>query len=133
MPDFHITQEKINALLEELRSWEPGEEKHTLTELAKQFGLDVFVVDRVVRSEGMRLKPGYETEESTKNDREYVVDPDASTLDLDPDEIHEALERPDPNPDYEGDVDTGVWRKKPTGEWELVGKDIANDGDEEDN
>jgi hypothetical protein len=38
MPDFHVTQEKIRALLDELRTWDAGEERCTLRELADQFG-----------------------------------------------------------------------------------------------
>jgi hypothetical protein len=126
MPDFHVTQEKINELLEELRSWDAGEEKLTLHELADKFGLDVFVVDRIVRSEGLRVKAGYRPEE-----RDNTVDPNASTLDLDPSEIEEALSKPDPNPDYSDDVDTGVWKKKPTGEWERIPPGYTKDEDED--
>lgn len=115
MPDFHVTQSKINALLEELRTWEPLEQKATLNELAAQFDLDIFVVDRIARSEGLHIKSGYRPEEVSNG-----VDPEASTLDLDPDEIQDVLKRPDPNPEFNEDVDTGVWKKKPTGEWELV-------------
>jgi len=115
MPDFHVTQAKINALLEELRTWEPLEQKATLNELATQFDLDIFVVDRIARSEGLQIKSGYRPEEVNNG-----VDPEASTLDLDPDEIQDALKRPDPNPEFNEDADTGVWKKKPTGEWELV-------------
>lgn len=112
MPNFSVTQTKINELLKELRSWEPLEQRATLNELALQFGLDIFVVDRIARSEGLQIKSGYRPEEKNNG-----VDPEASTLDLDPNELYDALDRPDPDFD---DVDTGVWKKKPTGEWELV-------------
>jgi len=126
MADFHVTQAKINALIEELRSWETGGPQKTLHGLAHKFGLDIFVVDRVVRSEGVRL-----SREKPQEDQGAGADPNASTLDLDPDEIHEALSKPDPNPDYQEDADTGVWRKDPTGGWERVGPGHTQDETED--
>ena len=55
-----VTHDKISALLAELRTWEPGELKSTLVQLGERFGLEVFVVDRVAKSEGLRLKVGDE-------------------------------------------------------------------------
>lgn len=118
MPNFFVTQAKINELLKELRSWAPLEQRATLNELAERFQLDLFVVDRIARSEGLKIKAGYRPEE-----QDNEVDPEASTLDLDPAEIQEALDKPDPSPEYIEDVDTGVWKKKPTGEWELLEAD----------
>lgn len=115
MPDFHVTQDKIRALIEELRSWDDDEQRHSLDELARKFGLDRFVVDRVARSEGHHLRQEARTDEG-----DFGADPNASTLDLDPDEIQEALNKPENNPNYQPDVDTGVWKKKPTGEWERI-------------
>lgn len=113
-----VTQAKINALLKEFRSWDFGEHAHTLHELAEKFDLDVFVVDRLAQSDGLRIPAG-----TPVLDDEPTVDPNASTIDLDPEEVRAAAERPDPNPDWvEEDEDTGVWRKKPTGEWELISK-----------
>lgn len=119
MSDFQITQEKINALLEELRSWGPIEQRHTLHELAKKFDLDVFVVDRIARSDGMKIKSGYRAEEENND-----VDPNSTTLDLDQEELQEALDKPDPNPEEWADDegDTGIWHKNPTGEWERTDK-----------
>lgn len=111
-----VTQAKINALLEELRSWPPGETKATLRQLAKQFDLDVFVVDRLARAEGFPVPAGVQ---GSEEEVEEPVDPNATTLDLDPDEVRAALEEPDPDPEW-ADKDTAVWRKKPTGEWERV-------------
>lgn len=110
-----VTQQKIRRLLEELRSWETGEKKHTVHELARMFDLDVFVIGQLARSEGLVLRIGYSDSDEGKTD----VDPEASTLDLDPEAINKALDEPEEDPAYE-DKDTGVWRKKPTGEWELV-------------
>jgi hypothetical protein len=113
-----VTQAKINALLKEMRSWEPGVIPATLHVLAERHGLDVFVVDRLAQAEGFKVPAG-----TPVLDDEPLTDPNASTIDLDPDEVEEAARRPDPNPDWKDrDEDTGTWRKKPTGEWELVDK-----------
>lgn len=101
-----------------MRSWETGERENTLHELSKKFDLDIFVIDRLARSEGFHLAAG-----SPVLDEEPVTDPNASTIDLDPDRVREAVDNPDPNPEWDGkDRDTGIWRKKPTGEWELINK-----------
>lgn len=114
MPDTTV-KERIEQLLLELRSWGPAEARRTVAELGEMFELELFVVDRIARSEGHVLRV-----EAPLPD-EDEADPNASTLDLDPDEVSHALEEPDPNPDWEDeDRDTGVWRKKPTGEWERV-------------
>lgn len=111
-----VTQAKINALLKELRSWEPGDVHSTLHELAERFQLDVFVVDRLARAEGFAVPAG-----TPVLDEEPETDPNASTIDLEPEEVRRASERPDPNPDWrDRDEDTGIWRKKPTGEWMLI-------------
>ena len=125
MQDFHVTQEKIRALLEELRTWDADEERYSLRELADKFGLDRFVIDRVARSEGFHLRMG-----SSIEDLPPESDPNASTLDLDPDEIQKALGHPEANPNYQPDVDTGIWKKKPTGEWERVGPGHTKDEDD---
>lgn len=114
--DLDVTKEKIDQLLTELRSWGPDEDRHTLHELAAMFDLDLFVVQRIALSEDMDIRAGYRLEEADND-----VDPNASTIDLDPDAVRAAAEAPDPNPDWvDEDKDTGVWRKKPTGEWERV-------------
>ena len=125
MPDFRVTQEKIHALLEELRTWDAGEERCNLRELADKFGLDRFVVDRVARSEGFRLRMGTSVEDPPPES-----DPNADTLDLDPEEIQEALSHPEANPNYQPDMDTGVWKKKPTGEWERIPPGHTKDEDD---
>jgi hypothetical protein len=103
-------QARINALVRELRSWASGENRYSLNELADLFDLDVFIVSRVANSEGIKLVI------ETGNGR---VDPNASTIDLDPKAVKEALNKPDPNPEWaDKDKDTGVWKKKPSGEWE---------------
>jgi len=105
-------QARINSLLRELRSWAPGERRYSLHELAEMFHLDTFVVGRIASSEGIKLV--IETGDST-------VDPNASTIDLDPKAVKEALEKPDPDPEWaEKDKDTGVWKRKPSGEWQRV-------------
>jgi len=126
MPDFHVTQEKIRALLEELRTWDADEERYSLRELADRFGLDRFVIDRVARSEGFHLPMG-----SSIEDLPPESDPNASTLDLDPDDIEKALAAPENNPSYLPDTDTGVWKKKPTGEWERIPPGHTRDEDED--
>lgn len=118
MAKFDVTQRKVNALLEELRTWETGEPQNTLEELASKYGLDKFVIDRIVRSEGLRVKPA--NWELVPVEAPKASDPDASTLDLDPEAIDEALKKPETNPNYK-DRDTGVWKKKPTGEWQRIG------------
>jgi hypothetical protein len=72
--------------------------------LAERHKLPVEAVRKIAENEGIDLR---------------WVDPNASTLDLDPHEIDRALGEPESNPNYE-DRDTGVWQKKPTGEWERV-------------
>lgn len=122
MPDVDVTKEKIEQLVLELRRWDPGEARRTLVELAEMFELDLFVVDRVATSEGHRLPAGGVPDDDER------VDPNASTIDLDPDALEEVLEEADPNPDWEDrDSDTGVWRKKPTGEWERVDAEPSDD------
>ena len=49
---------KIDALIRELRSWEPGEVKHTARELAAQFQLEPYVIQQIAKSEGLTLKVG---------------------------------------------------------------------------
>ncbi len=111
MPDS--TKEKIDQLILELRSWEPGEARRTLAELAELLDLEVFIVERVATSEGHHLLAGELPDDPAR------ADPNASTIDLDPEAVQGALEEPDPDPEWrERDEDTGVWRKKPTGEWE---------------
>jgi len=113
-----VTQAKINALLEEMRGWEPGETPSTLHELSCKHDLDVFVVDRLARAEGFVIPAG-----TPILDDEPLTDPNADTIDLDPDKVHEAAMKPDPNPDWQKrDEDTGIWKKKPTGEWERIKK-----------
>jgi hypothetical protein len=49
---------KIHALLEELRSWEVGELRYNVHELAARFGLEPFVIQQIAKSEGIHLKIG---------------------------------------------------------------------------
>jgi hypothetical protein len=48
----------VDSLLYELRSWEPGEARCSIEELAKRFHLDPFVVRRIAETEGHDLEPG---------------------------------------------------------------------------
>jgi hypothetical protein len=115
---FGVTQQKVRLLLEELRSWALGEVRLTLHELGEKFGLEEFVIEQVARSEGLDLILSHP---------EPGADPAASTIDLDPVAVQEAVANPEVDPAY-ADHDTGVWRKKPTGEWELVdGKERKDD------
>ena len=111
MSEFQVTQEKIHALLTELRSWDSVNDRYTLHELARMFDLDPFVVDRIARSEGFLIRPG----DAFGVDDD--VDPNATTLDLSQDDVKDALDSPDPDED---DVDTAVYRKGSSGEWERV-------------
>lgn len=106
-----VTDQKIRRLLEELRSWAPGERRLSLRDLQEKFDLEPFVIETVARSEGLEL--------GLPDADEQVSDPAASTIDLDPVEIHRAAAKPDPDESYQ-DEDTGRWRRKPSGEWELV-------------
>lgn len=109
-----VTQQKINRLLEELRSWAPGEERHTLRELSEKFDLEVFVVDRIAKSEGHDLRAGWKAAEEGE---EIIVDPDSTTLNMDEELVLEALRQPDPDEAWT-DEESGRWVKKPTtGEW----------------
>lgn len=49
---------KIHALLEELRSWDAGELRHSVHELAARFGLEPFIIQQIAKSEGIKLKIG---------------------------------------------------------------------------
>jgi len=110
-------QKKIGALLHELRSWEPEDDRASVDDLARRHGLDPFVVRRIAASEGHDLRDdGGEL---------ATVDPNASTLDLDPEAVRRALEEP-----QEGDVDTGVWKQnRQTGEWVRIDVKPAEDED----
>ena len=48
---------KIQALLSEMRSWEPGAER-TVQDMCAVFGLEPHVIQRIAKSEGLRLKIG---------------------------------------------------------------------------
>lgn len=105
-----VTQTRINALLNELRSWEPEEERRTLHELSKMFRLEVWVVRSIAQSEGHDLKLGERLagEELTEDEEE---DDDEGI----PEEI-------------DSEADTGVYRQNPkTGEFERV-EDVEEEG-----
>lgn len=84
-----------------------------MQELVEEYALEIFVVEQVARSEGFEWVPRKPAMKGP------TIDPDASTIDLDPEAVAEAMGNPESDPRYL-DRDTGVWRKKPTGEWELV-------------
>lgn len=46
---------KIDALLHELRTWEQGEERHTVHELAEMFDLTTFIVARIAAAEDVEV------------------------------------------------------------------------------
>ena len=94
--DFKVTHQKVTRLITELRDWADREDRHTGNELMAKFDLDREAVERIAESEGIDLT---------------WIDPNASTLDLDPDEVQAALDSPDPNPVWvDEDQDTGVWQ-----------------------
>jgi hypothetical protein len=119
-----VTQEKINALVEELRSWESDrDDPPSLLELSQRFDLQVFVVDRVARSEGLKLPPLL-----GPSGQVYEIDPDASTINLDPEKVEAATRVPDPDPSWrDRDRDSGIWTRKPSGEWERHEPDEGDD------
>jgi hypothetical protein len=99
----------IDALLRELRSLSPEESTISVADLAARHHLNESVVERLAIAEGHKIKakPGG-----------LVIDPEASTIDLDPGELQAAIESPDP--DWK-DEPTGIWRRnRDTGEWELA-------------
>lgn len=53
-----ITQTRITALLNELRSWEQDESRRTVYELSKMFRLEVWVVLSIAKSEDVELEMG---------------------------------------------------------------------------
>lgn len=92
MPDDNVTREKIRQLLEELRLWGPGEARFTVQELARRFGLEPFVVSRILISEGLKVRI-----EDTLDEGSSEVDPNAITVEIDP---------------VDDDVDTRVWKRR---------------------
>ena len=94
--DFKVTHQKVTPLITELRDWHDGEDRHTGNELMAKFDLSRDAVERIAESEDIDLS---------------WIDPNASTLDLDPDEVSAALGVPDPNPVWvDEDKDTGIWQ-----------------------
>lgn len=49
---------KIDALLRELRSWDTGEQRLTVKQLAARFELEPYVIQQIAKSEGIVLKIG---------------------------------------------------------------------------
>jgi hypothetical protein len=50
------TKAKIDALLRELRTWDRGEVRATPWKLAGLFGLDPFIVKRIMQSESIPIE-----------------------------------------------------------------------------
>lgn len=75
-------KEKIDKLLQELRSWDVGEQRYTCQELAEMFDLTKFIVKRLADAEGIDVPEGPEP-----------ADPNAVTKPIDIDE------ETDTNPD----------------------------------
>jgi len=95
-------QKTINALIAELRSWPDDEAQLTVYELSQRFGLEAFVIQQIARSEDVDLK--------FSRPQDSDVDPNETTIDLDPEEVDEALKKRDPNPDWKDkDEVSGVW------------------------
>ncbi len=63
-----VDPSKIQALLEEIRSWEPGQKK-TVHELGKLLGLEPHVIQRIARSEGLTLRVGEVAGDARVNER----------------------------------------------------------------
>jgi hypothetical protein len=115
---FKVTHTKITQLIVELRSWEdetPLQDRPSMNVLAERYQLPVSAVRKIAESEGVDVR---------------WVDPNASTLDLDPRILDRAMAVPESNPNY-ADADTGVWQKKPTGEWQRVPPGHTFDDDED--
>ncbi|TFH61422.1 MAG: hypothetical protein E4G90_09750 [Gemmatimonadales bacterium] len=112
--DFKVTHQKITKLIAELRTWEEDEDRYSGNELAVAFDLEHDVVQTIADSEDIELR---------------WVDPNASTLDLNPEDVKRALNNPDPNPEWvDEDKDTGVWKRDPkTGEFQRIEDEIADD------
>ena len=112
--DFKVTHQKITKLIAEFRTWEDGEDRHTGNELAVAFDLEHDVVQLIAESEDIELR---------------WIDPNASTLDLNPEEVKKALNNPDPNPEWvDEDKDTGVWKQdSKTGEFKRIEDGIVED------
>jgi len=92
-----ITHLKITKLILELRSWDDSvqiEDRPSMQTLADRFDLPIEVIRQVAEAEGIDVR---------------WVDPNASTLDLDIDEIENAVLMPDSDLSYR-DEDTGKWK-----------------------
>ena len=115
--DFKVTHPQVTKLIAELRGWEEGENRRTGNELMILFDLKEDAVQRIAESEDIDLT---------------WVDPNASTLDLDPEALQVAMSSPDPNPDWvDEDKDTGVWKQNPkTGEFQRI-EELPVDDDED--
>jgi len=116
--DFTVTHEKVTQLIVELRSWDedvPLAERPPMNVLAEKYRLPMEAVRKIAEAEDIDVR---------------WVDPNASTLDLDPEELDHAMTVPESNPNYK-DVDTGIWQKKPTGEWKRVPPGGTFDEDED--
>lgn len=74
--------------------------------------LEVQVVDRIVKSEGLDIKIGL------RPHIEDDVDESAITQRKKIREVSDALEREEPIPEMWQDQDTPVWEKSENGEWE---------------
>ena len=70
---------KIDALLHELRSWEPGEERHTVQELAEKFDLTTFVVARIAAAEDIDVPIAPEPADPEAETQPVEVDTEATT------------------------------------------------------
>jgi hypothetical protein len=73
------TRAKIESLLYELRSWRPGECRHTADALAVRFHLDPMLVRRLAQAEGIGLEGEPDDPDADPNQATAIM----STDDLD--------------------------------------------------
>lgn len=73
MADFH--KDQIDALLRELRDWDPSGDPLNLDELARRHQLDPMIVRRIAESEEVDLKNGDGVPDN--------IDEDVDTEDID--------------------------------------------------
>lgn len=105
-------KDRIEALLLELRSWDVDEQRHTVQELAKMFGLTTFVVHRIANAEDIKVSigamPGKDGE---------MADPDADTQPIEAKVDENATTRAervielDDVEDVDEDADTNAFRR----------------------
>ena len=84
-PVLMVDGAMVQALLSEIRSWEPGSEK-TVQELSRLFGLEPHVIQRIAKSEGLTLRIGDVAGGSDVNERADTAPMEVIPWDPSPDE-----------------------------------------------